>query len=179
MVVIIRRRIRTQGWVITLRWLYVILLSKLFGYVPLQYSRITPQVYVGSQHGLLGKYRLRMAGVTASINLREEFDYAEKWILFEDYLHIPVLDEHAVSLDQLHDGIVFIQQVVNNGGIVYVHCASGVGRSVMLVIAYLIQDGMTFEEAYAKVKTVRPFVYLFPSQQERLHEFEDQLKLSQ
>ena len=34
-----------QGWKITLRWLYVILLSKLFGYVPLTYSRITPHIY--------------------------------------------------------------------------------------------------------------------------------------
>ena len=178
MVVIIRRRIRTQGWLITLRWLYVILMSQLFGYVPLRYSQVAPQLYVGSQHGSLGKYRLRRAGVTASINLREEFDDAEKLLLFEDYLYIPVPDERAVSLEQLHDGIAFIQRVIAKGGRVYVHCASGVGRSVMMVVAYLIQEGMTFDEAYAEVTAVRPFVYLFPSQQDRLHEFEEQLKLS-
>lgn len=176
MLVIIRRRIRTQGWAVTLRWLFVILSSQLFGYVPLRYSQITPQIYVGSQHGFLGKLRLRMIGVTASINLREEFDDAENFLLFADHLYIPVPDERPVSLAQLREGIIFIQQILDKGGMVYVHCASGVGRSVMLVIAYLIQQGMSFDEAYATVKAVRPFVYLFPSQQARLHEFEDQLK---
>jgi hypothetical protein len=174
--VIIRRRIRLHGWIITLRWLYVILLSQLFGYVPLRYSQITPQLYVGSQHGFWGKLRLRMAGLTASVNLREEFDDAEKSLLFEDYLYIPVPDETPVSIEQLHKGIAFIQQVINKDGKVYVHCASGVGRSVMLVIAYLIQDGMTFEQALARVSEVRPFIYLFPSQHARLQEFENEVR---
>ncbi len=175
MIVIIRRRIRLHGWIITLRWLYVILLSQLFGYVPLRYSQITPQIYVGSQHGMLGKLRLRWAGVTASVNLREEFDDADKSLLFEDYLYIPVPDETPVSLEQLKKGIGFIQQVIDSEGKVYVHCASGVGRSVMLVIAYLIHTGMTFDEAFAAVKATRPFIYLFPSQHSRLQEFVGQL----
>lgn len=160
----------------TLRWLYVILLSKLFGYVPLTYSQITPQIYVGSQHGLLGKLRLRLAGINATVNLREEYDYEDRRLAFDTYFYIPVTDETPVTIEQLHKGIVFIDDQITQGKKVYVHCASGVGRSVMLVVAYFMQQGMTYDDAFAKVKLVRPFVYLFPSQQERLQEFDSHLK---
>lgn len=172
MVAIIRRRIRTQGWVVTLRWLYVILMSKLFGYVPISYSRITPDLFVGSQYKFLGKLRLRLAGITATINLREEYDYAERSIVFDKYLHLPVPDETPVTIPQLEKGITFIDEMLKQGEKVYVHCASGVGRSVMLVTAYFIQQGLSFNEAHAKIKKVRPFIYLFPSQKNRLKEFE-------
>lgn len=175
MISIIRRRIRTQGWITTIRWLYVILLSNLFGYVPLGYSRITEQVYVGSQQGWLGMIRLRTAGITASVNLREEFDDADKSFVFDDYLYLPVLDETPVSLKQLDQGIEFIEKNVVEGGKVYVHCASGVGRSVMLTVAYLMTQGMSFDSAFQAVKTIRPFVYLFPSQRQRLEKFEANL----
>jgi len=176
LIAIIRRRIRQQGWATTLRWLYVILMSKLFGYVPLAYSKITDHVYVGSQHRTLGKLRLRTAGVTASINLREEFDDADKSFLFEDYLYIPVPDETPVTVEQLNQGIDFMKRMIEQGEKVYVHCASGVGRSVMLVVAYLMNEGMSFELAFETVKNVRPFVYLFPSQKARLLEFETLLQ---
>ena len=176
MVAIIRRRIKTQGWIITLRWLYVILMSQLFGYVPLSYSRVTSNIFVGSQHGALGKLRLRLAGVTASVNLRDEFDDADRSLLFEDYLYMPVPDETPVTIRQLERGIDFIRRTVNQGGKVYVHCASGVGRSVMLVVAYLMKEGKTLEEAFAMVKSVRPFVYLFRDQYARLMEFEEHLQ---
>lgn len=173
---IIRRRIRMQGWRVTLRWLYVIFQAKILGYVPLSYSRITPQIFVGSQHRFLGKLRLRLEGVTATVNLREEYDYGQRSLVFENYYHIPVPDETAVTIDQLEQGISIIQSVVTRGEKVYVHCASGVGRSVMLVVAYFIHQGLPFEEAYEKVKKVRPFIYLFPSQKERLQEYEHLLK---
>lgn len=176
MVAIIRRRIRQQGWIITLTWLYVILMSKIFGYVPLSYSKITEQVFVGSQYRTLGKLRLRSVGVTATINLREEFDYSDKTWLFEDYVHIPVADETAVSIPQLQEGVHAIEQFIRDNKKVYVHCASGVGRSVMVVIAYLMTQGVTYKSAYATVKSVRPFIYLFPAQRSRLLEFEASLQ---
>jgi len=172
LIAIIRRRIREQGWGTTLRWLQVILLSKLFGYVPVTYSQITENVFVGSQHRTLGKLRLRAAGVTASINLREEFNYEDKSFIFEDYLHLPVPDETPVSVKRLEQGIEFIEAVIERNEKVYVHCASGVGRSVMLVTAYLMSQGMTFKSAFDAVKSVRPFVYLYPAQRQRLIEFE-------
>jgi len=176
MIAIIRRRIKMQGWKITLRWLYVILLSKLFGYVPLTYSRITPHIYVGSQHRFLGKLRLRADGVNTTINLREEFDYSERSLVFENHYYIPVADETPVSIAQLEEGIQYIEARLAQGEKVYVHCASGVGRSVMLVVAYFIYQGMTFDEAFAKVKKVRPFVYLFPSQRDRMKAFEAHIR---
>lgn len=161
-----------QGWRTTLRWLYVIFQSKLLGYVPLHYSRITPQIFVGSQHRFLGKLRLRFAGVNATVNLREEFDYGERSLVFDQYYYIPVPDETPVTIEQLDYGISIIERIVADGEKVYVHCASGVGRSVMLVIAYFMAQGMSFDEAYDKIKQVRPFIYLFPSQKDRLYEFE-------
>ena len=43
---IVQRRIRTQGIRTTLLWLYVMFVGIVFGYIPIRYSRITPQLFV-------------------------------------------------------------------------------------------------------------------------------------
>lgn len=173
---IVQRRIRTQGLRTTLLWLYVMFVGIVFGYIPIRYSRITPQLFVGSQHNRLGKFVLSRAGVTASINLREEYDYESRTIIFDEYFYIPVPDETAMTIEQIEKGVGFIRQIIDHGGKIYVHCASGVGRSVMLVTAYLMTEGLTLTEAFNRIQAVRPFVYFFPSQQQRLEEYASHLQ---
>lgn len=46
----------------------------------------------------------------------------------------------------------------NGGGKVYVHCMLGVGRSVTLIAAYLVAEGMTVDDAWRLIRRRRPFI---------------------
>lgn len=52
--------------------------------------------------------------------------------------HLPTPDYAPVSLANLLEAIGFMKAVVKEGGPVFVHCASGKGRSAMCCIAYVM-----------------------------------------
>jgi protein-tyrosine phosphatase len=64
-----------------------------------------------------------------------------------------------------------VQEEVANGGVVYVHCGSGVGRAPTMVAAYLISTGMAPEQAWACIQAVRPFIRPTPPQLEQIARF--------
>jgi protein-tyrosine phosphatase len=63
---------------------------------------------------------------------------------------------------------------VANGGSVYVHCGSGIGRAPTMAAAYLISTGLTRDEAWETIRTVRPFIRPTAVQVERIEQFADQ-----
>jgi predicted protein tyrosine phosphatase len=162
------RRLRTQGPRLTLVWLHGRGLPLLTGVPLLRYGQVTPGLFIGSQHGRLGKRKLQRLGIHASVNLRSEFDDAAHGLALRRACHLPTPDGSAPSLEQLREGIAFIRQVLDKGGRVYVHCQSGVGRAPTLAAAYLISEGMPVEEAVAAVRRARPFIDLTPPQIEQL-----------
>jgi protein-tyrosine phosphatase len=169
---ILVRRIRTQGLRTTLVWVYGRGFSKLTGIPLLQYSRITPEVYIGGQYGQRGKRTLQRWGITGVINLRTEFDDADHGLTLEHYCHLPTIDDDAPTLDHLREGADFIRRVIDSGGKVYIHCAGGVGRAPTQAAAYLITQGMTLDEALALIRKTRPFISIMPPQMEQLRRFE-------
>ena len=168
---ILRRRLWQQGPLTTLRWLYGVGLPYLSGDLPLRFSRVTPNLYIGAQYGKRGRKRLVAEGINVSVNLRDEFDDADHDLHFMDYLYLPVVDNTAPSLDELEQGVEFIQQHIAEGNKVYIHCKSGVGRAPTLTAAYLIAEGSSVEDALARITTVRPFIRVLPDQLARLREF--------
>jgi dipeptidyl aminopeptidase/acylaminoacyl peptidase len=110
-------------------------------------------------------------GITAVVNMRLEFDDSEAGIAPPQYLYLPVADDHAPSLEQLRAGTEFIGDEVAKGGSVYVHCGSGVGRAATMAAAYLISTGLTKDEAWAKIRTVRPFIRPTAVQLEQIEHF--------
>ena len=55
---ILMRRLRTQGLRVTLVWMYARGVPKLTGVPVMRYSRVTPEIYVGSQYREAGKRKL-------------------------------------------------------------------------------------------------------------------------
>ena len=57
----------------------------------------------------------------------------------------------------LYSCVEFVNEAIESGGTVFVHCHQGVSRSTTMVIAYLMwKERLTFNEAFAKVKAQRP-----------------------
>jgi protein-tyrosine phosphatase len=81
------------------------------------------------------------------------------------YVCLPILDGMVPSLDALRH---VIAQIVQASGPVLVHCASGHGRSAMVVAGVLLQRGLAHDAADAEriLKALRPRIGLSPGQRQ-------------
>lgn len=168
---ILYRRLRDQGLRTTLVWVYGRGVSKLTGVPLLQYSRVTPQLYVGPQFNARGKRHLEAHGISASVNLRIEYDDAAHGLALAHYLYLPVVDDAAPTIEQFERGAAFIRAQIAAGRSVYIHCAGGVGRAPTVAAAYLLSTGKTLDEALAAIRRVRPFITITPPQMEQLRTY--------
>jgi protein tyrosine phosphatase (PTP) superfamily phosphohydrolase (DUF442 family) len=144
----------------------------IFGLPNLKKSQITANLFLGSQYNLVGLKKLKALGVTAIVNMRIHSIYNEAQYEGFKYLHIPTIDNTPPLLEDLMRGADFMDKEIKNGGKVYVHCRQGLGRGPTMAIAYLIKSGLTFEDAFKLVKSVRTFINPRPGQIERLKELE-------
>ena len=138
----------------------------------LAHSEITPQIYLGGQYYAQALNNINRIGITAVVSMRERpiselngFGHIKK-------LHLPTKDMNPPTIESLQKGIAFMKQEINAGGKIYVHCHLGEGRGPSMVIAYLMSTGMLYEDAFALVKKIRPFIRPTKPQVERLKEFE-------
>jgi len=134
-------------------------------------SQITPSLHVGGQYRRRGWRRLAARGITAVVNLRIEFDDAAAGIAPPRYLYLPAVDDEPPTLAQLREGVAFIAEEVARGGGVYVHCGAGVGRAATMAAAYLVGTGLTPEQAWARIREVRPFIRPKPVQVAQVERF--------
>lgn len=140
------------------------------------YSKIVKNVYIGSDL-CKGNYcpvhseDFEKLGVCAEINLKAE----SKEIPPDDiniYAWLPVKDKHAPTHDQLVIGSSLINEAVENGNIIYVHCKYGHGRSPTMVASYLIRyKVMSVDQAIKKIREKRPETHIEKVQHEALVKF--------
>ena len=166
-----QQRIGEQGLLTTLIWIYGRGLPAITGVPLLQYSRITPSLFVGPQYRKNGLRHLENNGITAVVNMRTEKDDAACGLATPKYCYLPTIDDQAPTLEHLQQGINFIREVINSGEKVYIHCGAGVGRAPTMAAAYLISTGLQLDEALTLIRKVRPFIYIMPPQMEMLSMF--------
>ncbi len=72
-----------------------------------------------------------------------------------EYLHLPVDDFAAPSLETVRRFVDFVRRVSARGAVL-AHCSSGYGRSGTMAACYLVSEGRTAEEAIREVRRLRP-----------------------
>lgn len=151
-------RLREQGLRVTLLWLAEHAVRVTTGAPRARTSRILPGLAVGGQYRRRGWPRLERSGITGVLSLRDEYCDDAAGIAPSSYLRLPTPDDEAPSMEQLREGVAFIESELSRGGGVYVHCGAGVGRAATMAAAYLVAQGDEPEEAWARIRAVRPFI---------------------
>ena len=90
------------------------------------------------------------------------------------YLTVDVLDGPEEPISAHFERVnAFVGAARAAGGVVLVHCHGGVSRAAALVCAYLIAaEGLSYDEALARLRSVRPVVSPNPGFASQLRTFE-------
>jgi dual specificity MAP kinase phosphatase len=125
----------------------------------MEYSLITPHLFIGTTPAARDYDHLRELGVKLVINMRVEFrprkDLHQTPI---SLLWLPNFDSPLIpiSIKSLQRGAQTALETIQNGGKVYTHCAEGVHRGVTMGAAVLIAQGHAAEAAMKLIKEQRP-----------------------
>jgi protein-tyrosine phosphatase len=107
---------------------------------------------------LAGRYpgstveEVEAAGVTLFVDLTEEGElepYAQR-LSGPRHVRFPIVDMWVTSAEQLVHTLDVIDQEIASGGIVYVHCWGGCGRTGTVVAAWWVRHGADPSEALAR-----------------------------
>jgi atypical dual specificity phosphatase len=117
-------------------------------------------------------------GVRAVINMCQEYpgpvDAYKK--LGIEQLWLPTIDFQPPSLKHVSQGVDFIQQVVDRGDKVYVHCKAGRARSATVVLCWLVKHRkMSVVEAQTHLLLKRPHVHARLTERSVVKEYAKQL----
>ncbi len=119
-------------------------------------------------------HALGLTGITHVIDTRSEYHDDEEALKKENIalLYLPTPDTYPLSVEQLAEGAKWANEAIKDGGRVLIHCEHGVGRSVLLTCATLVQDGMSARNALALVQQKRWQAAPNERQVARLKDFE-------
>jgi protein tyrosine phosphatase (PTP) superfamily phosphohydrolase (DUF442 family) len=124
----------------------------------LNYSDVTPRLSVGGAFRKRQIKRLKHRGVTAVVDCRKEASddadaLAQAGI---DFLHVPTLDRHGFSFEQMEHGVQWVlDHLDHGGGRAFLHCEHGVGRGPLMTCAVLVALGHSAPEALRMVRKAR------------------------
>jgi len=107
-------------------------------------------------------------GISAVVDLRQEACDDEEQLRAAgiDLLHLPTPDLEPASHEHLERGVKFVRERLKRGNKVLIHCQHGIGRSALLALCVLVDDGWEPLDALGHAKNRRWVVSPSQSQYE-------------
>ena len=123
------------------------------------YDLVDDGLYIGSEMAAANKEMLKEIGITHIVNLNGHNTAAAFPDGFQ-YYTVKMSDSCFEELDEeFWKAVDFTKNAILKGGRVLVHCRLGISRSAALCVAYLMEKKkMTFDQAFASLKSKRPAV---------------------
>ncbi|MBD3251343.1 hypothetical protein GF380_02710, partial [Candidatus Uhrbacteria bacterium] len=109
------------------------------GHVLMDISRITDQIYVGTNSCCQTHYTKMLINAGVLHDLSMEGENVDAPYGVESYLWLPTPDHTAPSERSFGLGICFIDEVLQSGGKVFIHCTNGHGRAPTMAAAWFIK----------------------------------------
>jgi atypical dual specificity phosphatase len=126
------------------------------------WDQIEEHVFIGALPLARDVPKMKEAGIKAVVNTCEEYPgpVAQYEAAGIEQLRIPSVDFTSPSMENVIQGVEFIEKNVRQGKSVYVHCKAGRARSAMIVLCWLISSkGMTPEQGQKLLLEKRPHVH--------------------
>jgi len=118
-------------------------------------TKITDNLYIGDIYSIYQKEHLRDNNIThvVSVVMGLTPPYPDEF----KYLNVEAIDEIKENLlDKFNETITYIDNAINEGGTVLIHCICGVSRSVTIASAYLMyKNNWTIEQTLKFIKNKR------------------------
>jgi predicted ATP-grasp superfamily ATP-dependent carboligase len=146
--------------------------SEVTGIPLFQHSNLGNSIYVGCQHGRIGKLLINSLGINSCLNLRQEFDDRNFGIDFKHYKYVPIIEFTAPTIDNIINAVHFIDGEIINQRKVYIHCSEGISRAATIAVAFLMYKGSSLDESIENLKSIRPFINILPIQKNVLIQFQ-------
>lgn len=124
-------------------------------------NMITDQIFIGDVRALGNPDFLHDIGVSHIITASTVQEVSHSMLLNTiSFLRVPIGDNGIDELiPYLDSAVAFIQNAIDNGNRVLVHCVQGRSRSPSIVIAYLMNvNRWTLKQAFNHVRSKRPCV---------------------
>jgi len=119
-------------------------------------SEITSSLFLGSDTIARNKDILKKNGITHVLNCAGTIcpDYHPDHF---DYKKLYLCDGTKEDIACLfYDVLEFVDNAINSGGKVFIHCHQGISRSSAMLILYLMwKDHMDFQSTHERVKAIR------------------------
>ena len=91
-------------------------------------------------------------------------------------IHLSVFDREAPSIGQTHMLLVRMQKLIEAGEVLAVHCKAGLGRTGVILAAWMIREGgLTAEDSMARLRRIEPGFIQSKDQEDFLYRYEADL----